>query len=196
MIATKVFYTTSLMRPALRYLEILLPPLCLLIGRLIVDAGKRSHSMALVLTCLLIGPAAYDAVHNYSFYRDSLVDVCQAANFSKNKQGTLVYTGDWCRKQIKLYLGSERHDIRMLDDDSSLASSWVIVRGSRGFDVPTDTVTFGLPKKHMFIYLDHSQAPGHWQLAFQRSGCSLPSRESDLVIFQVGARRVRQHQSG
>jgi 4-amino-4-deoxy-L-arabinose transferase-like glycosyltransferase len=171
-----------------RYLLMLLPPLCVLLGYLISEIKGRSRLATLVLLAVLAGPSLYRAIYNHRFYRGSLADLRQSARFLLERNAEDVFTDPWGKEQLLFFTG-DRLSVRVLDKERVPESgSWVVLGGSRGFDLASTDVAAVIPEPYRKIHLDPATAPETWEQVYTIKGPRQAARVNDLVIFRVRGR--------
>jgi hypothetical protein len=168
-----------------RYLALLLPPLCLFGGSLLACVYRWKRSAAAVILVVIFVLGVNRSHENYLFYRGSMEDVREAIDFLLGQEAAPIYTDMWCRKQLPILSGGQLEKSHLLSRNALPSGAWVIVGGSRGFDIPVEVVTSSLPPPMAAVYLDPAKAPPNWDLSFRRSGRRQTSRASDLVVFRV-----------
>ncbi len=175
-----------LVPPLPRYLELLLPPLCILLGFFLAELKGHNRLAAAALFLLLACPSLYRAVHNFRFYSSSLSDMRQASRFLLQQGIAPVYTDPWAVEQLQFFSARQLRDVRPLREGADPEpGSWVVVGGSRGYDIGSEDIAALLPAPYAEIHLDPNRAPSAWKTVFQQEGRRNVARQTDLVIFQV-----------
>lgn len=177
-----------LITPVPRYLTGMLPALVLLCSELLCDLGRRNKTIATMVLLAIGATALFHVRGNYRFYRGSLADMRQAAAYLSSEPSVPVHSDPWGLSQLRFFSGERLTNLWDYPLDSSLPDgSFVVVGGSRGFDLATESLAAQLPPPFGDLHIDPDSAPAHWQLAFSVKGPHHASRTSDLAIFRVRA---------
>ncbi len=169
-----------------RYLLMMLPALCLLLGFLIAETKTRSRTGAIAVFLLLLCPSMYRTNHNHHFYRGSLEDMRRAVQFLSEEQAAPIYSDSWAIQEMNIFSGGELEDLRHLSGSKPpVPVSWVVLGGSRGFDLAGDYIAELLPRQYGGIHLGREREPTNWIRVFEWKGPLNVARPTDLVIFRV-----------
>ncbi len=172
-----------------RYLMILLPALCML-GGLLAERLRRSAGPAWTLFLLgaLSAVVMSDVRRAHRFYRGSMQDVREAASFLASAEPSPVFSDEWGVRQLPWYTGGRKLDLRRLTSQAPPSGSWVVVGGSRGFDIPIESVRATLPSRWQKLPQDPSLAPRSWRVIARVQTTGGPEPTSPLVIFRTEGR--------
>ena len=165
-----------------RYLLALLVPSTVLLGWGFARLGARSRPAATVLGAAVLVTGLGAAWQNYGFYRGSMRDLRSAARFLEGVSAP-VYTDDWARMQLPLYL-RRPVELRSLVADPP-AGALVLAGGSRGYDVPIESVARGLPEAFRALHLGARVPSTELEVLFELPGETQPGRRSNLVVVRV-----------
>lgn len=176
----------------LRYLMMLLPPLCLLLAYLLSKAMRWNRAVAATLFLILLGPSLHACVANHHFYRGSLNDVREAARFLLEQEARFVYTDPWGAEQIRFFSHGKVRTQTLEYSTTLEPESFVALGGSRGYDLASEEVAGTLPETYRGAFLDPGSAPDTWRPMVVIGGSRRDERLSDLVIFRVLDQRGRR----
>ncbi len=169
-----------------RYLHLLLPALCLLLGFLLYQAYSRRRIVAGCLLCALILPSTYQSIRNYEFYRGSLEDLRAASKFLESASPATIYSDPWGIAQLRFLSRNKLPHLEVIKSDvPPEQGSWIVLGGSRGYDLSSQAVSELLPSFFADIHLGYNRKPPNWDTFLHRAGPHHVARQTDLYIFRV-----------
>ncbi len=150
----------------------------------------RANSRSRILTGCLLGalilPSSYQSVRNYEFYRGSLEDVRAASDFLESAATSVIYSDRWGVSQLRFFSRGGLPDLEAIENDFiPEQGSWIVLGGSRGYELSSRVISKLLPPPFADVHLDYSRKPPNWEMLFKRSGPHHVARRTDLVIFRV-----------
>lgn len=141
------------------------------------------------VTLALIAAGVPSLLHDYRILRASQHDMRAAAAFLMSSNAP-VYTDYLGAGSLRYHLVNQSNGVRFQDlqdvrDPSELRGGYVVLGGSRGIEVLSDSVLKAIPSWARELTARPSSAPVLWDRALTVEGAKDDTRRFDLVIFRV-----------
>jgi hypothetical protein len=129
-------------------------------------------------------PSLYRSSENYRFYRGSLDDMRAASRFLIDLDAESIYTDPWGIELLTFFSRGQLKNLQPLSGKLEPGST-VVLGGSRGYELSSQSISRLLPSPFSDLHLDHSRKPIKWNKLHEIPGPHHVARQSDLVIFRV-----------
>lgn len=161
-----------------RYLELLLPPVVVIVGTALYRLSRRHPGIAAVVLCALLGNFVVEASRRWLMFDDSQRDVRTLALYAKS---TIAATGKPlaadmpAANALGFYLRGTKAQVERVGRGNYLqvSDAYVAVGGARSFWWAHDQV----------FDVRADAPPGHWLLTYQVPGEPRPWRRSTLRVY-------------
>jgi hypothetical protein len=117
-----------------------------------------------------------------------LEDLRAASRFLESETPSKIYSDRWGIAQLRFFGRGRLSGLETIEADViPERDSYVVLGGSRGYDLSSEAVSRLLPSPYAEVHLDISRRPPTWDLLFKTSGSFHVARRTDLAIFQVSS---------
>jgi len=171
-----------------RFLTLITVPSIILMSYFLLEVRSLNKKIFNFLILILFITSLLYIQKDYNIYRNSLNDLRETTNFLIQNNEKIIFGDYLAINNIEIFSKFKLKNLKFLNKDTKieeLNNSYVILGGSRGFDVMTDYVFSISPEFIREFTLNNEKIPNNWVLIKQINENKTPTRRFDLKIYYV-----------